>query len=105
MNKIITVLLLFATITSFGQIKTGEKVPQYIFKEILNGDKKPFDISTQDKHLILEFWATYCAPCIPAMKELEHYQNKFGNQLEILTISHDKLNNLLRYQNKLKNSI
>jgi thiol-disulfide isomerase/thioredoxin len=105
MNKIITVLLLFATITSFGQIKTGEKVPQYIFKEILNGDKKPFDISTKGKPLILEFWATWCAPCIPAMKELELYQKKFGNQLEILTISTDKLSNLLRYINNTKTSL
>ena len=78
MNKIIIVLLIFAAITSFGQVKTGDKVPKYIFKEILNGDKKPFDISTQGKPLILEFWATWCAPCIPAMKELELYQNKFG---------------------------
>ncbi len=105
MNKLITISLLFATITSFGQIKTGEKVPQYIFKEILNGDKEPFDISTQGEPLILEFWATWCAPCIPAMKELEIYQNKFGNQLEILTISTDKLSNLLRYINNTKTSL
>jgi thiol-disulfide isomerase/thioredoxin len=102
MNKIIIVLLIFAAITSFGQVKTGDKVPKYIFKEILNGDKKPFDISTQGKPLILEFWATWCAPCIPAMKELELYQNKFGSQLEILTISNDKLKNLLRYIDNTK---
>lgn len=105
MNKIITLLLLFATITSFSQIKTGQKVPPYIFKDILNGDKKPFDISTQGKPLILEFWATWCAPCIPAMKKLEDYQNKFGNQLEILTISSDKLNSLLRYIDNTKTSL
>lgn len=105
MNKIITVLLLFATITSFGQIKTGEKVPQYIFKDVLNGDKMPFDISTQGKPLLLEFWATWCVPCIPAMKELEIIQNKFGNQLEILTISTDKLSQLLRYIDNTKTSL
>ncbi|KAF0128852.1 MAG: thioredoxin [Bacteroidetes bacterium] len=105
MNKIITLLLLFATITSFSQIKTGQKVPPYIFKDILNGDKKPFDISTQGKPLILEFWATWCAPCIPAMKKLEDYQNKFGKQLEILTISSDKLNSLLRYIDNTKTSL
>lgn len=97
MNKIISVIFLLTSLTSFGQIKAGEKVPQYIFKEILNGDKRPFDISTQGKPLIIEFWATYCAPCIPAMRELELYQKKFGDQMEILTVSHDKLNKLLRY--------
>lgn len=105
MKKIIILFLLFVSTTGFGQVKIGDKVPSYIFKEVLNGDKKPFDISTQGKPIILEFWATWCAPCIPAMKELEHYQNKFGNQLEILTISNDKLSNLLRYINNSKTSL
>jgi thiol-disulfide isomerase/thioredoxin len=105
MKKFIITILLLATSTSFGQLKIGEKAPQYIFKNVLNGDKKPFDISSQGKPLILEFWATWCEPCIPAMKELEIYQNKFGNQLEILTISTDKLSNLLRYINNTKTSL
>lgn len=105
MNKIIAALLLFATITSWGQIKTGDKVPQYIFKEILNGDKKPVDISNQGKPLLLEFWATWCVPCIPAMKELEHYHKQFGNQLAILAISNDKLKNLLRYISNTNTSL
>ncbi len=104
--KIITILFLFfATTTSFGQIKTGEKAPHYVFKDVLNGDKKPFDISTQGKPLILEFWATWCSPCIPAMKELEIYQSKFGNRLEILTISTDKRGNLLRYIHNTNTSL
>jgi peroxiredoxin len=39
------------------------------------------------------------------MKELELYQNKFGNQLEILTISNDKLKNLLRYIDNTKTTL
>ncbi len=104
--KIITILFLFfATTTSFGQIKIGDKAPHYIFKDVLNGDKKPFDISTQGKPLLLEFWATWCSPCIPAMKELEIYQSKFGNRLEILTISTDKRSNLLRYIHNTNTSL
>ncbi len=105
MNKLIFILLLFGTTSSFGQIEIGKKAPQYIFKDVLNGDKKPFDISIQGKPLILEFWATWCSPCIPAMKELEIYQSKFGNRLEILTISTDKRSNLLRYIHNTNTSL
>jgi thiol-disulfide isomerase/thioredoxin len=97
MNKLIIIILLLFTTSSYGQIEIGKKAPNYIFKDVLNGDKKPFDISIQGKPLILEFWATWCSPCIPAMKELEMYQSKYGNRLEILTISTDKRSNLLRY--------
>lgn len=53
----------------------------------------------------MEFWATWCIPCIRAMKELEILQKKFGNQLEILTISTDKISNLLRYINNTNTSL
>lgn len=105
MNKILFLFLLFVATTGLGQVKIGDKVPSYIFKVVLNGDKKPFDISTQGKPLILEFWATWCAPCIPAMRELDRYQNKFGDQLEIITIANDKLSNLLRYINNTNTSL
>jgi Protein of unknown function (DUF3738) len=39
------------------------------------------------------------------MKKLDHYQKKYGNQLEILTVSQDKLSSLLRYIDNTKTSL
>ncbi len=88
-------LSLIQSLPAFSQI--GEKVPDYTFLDILNRDNEKFTLSEQKKPLIIEFWATWCSPCIPAMKKLEEIQDRYGDQLEILTVSIDQRENLLRY--------
>lgn len=105
MKKNITLILLFIVISCIGQNKVGEKVPTYVFKEILNNDKKSFNTGKQKKPFIIEFWATWCSPCIPAMKKLENIQNKYGDKLEIVTVSTDSRKNLMRYINNTKTNI
>lgn len=109
MKSYFTLLLLMILTSSFGQLRVGDKVPNYVFSEVLNGDKQPYTISNQGKPLILEFWTTWCSACIPAMEKLESIQSKYENKLEILTISTDKKSNLTRFinntQTKLKIAI
>jgi thiol-disulfide isomerase/thioredoxin len=42
------------------------------------------------KVVILEFWATYCGPCFPAMNHLETLQQKFPNDLEVINITDEE---------------
>lgn len=105
MRKNITVVLLFIAISCIGQNNVGEKIPTYIFKEILNNDKKPFNTASQNKPFIIEFWATWCSPCIPAMKKLENIQKKYSGNLEIITVSTDSRKNLNRYIENTKTNL
>ncbi|RZK01873.1 MAG: TlpA family protein disulfide reductase, partial [Flavobacterium sp.] len=95
-KKYLTLLFVLLVTICNGQVKVGEKVPKYVFKNVVN-DNKSFDISNQNKPLILEFWATWCSPCIPAMKKLEGFQKKYQGQIEILAISTEDPKNLMRY--------
>lgn len=78
-------------------MKIGEKVPDYTFKEVLNTDQKPFNLRSKNKPIVIEFWATWCSPCIPAMSKLEGLQKKFENDIDIITVSTDSRKNLYRY--------
>jgi thiol-disulfide isomerase/thioredoxin len=78
-------------------IEIGKKIPDYTFNDVLNHDKIPFSLGSQNKPIILEFWATWCSPCIPAMKKLELFQEKYRNDIEIITVSTDDKKNLIRY--------
>ena len=56
----------------------GEKLVDYdLIKQIKN------------KVVILEFWETWCGPCIQGMHHLKDLKNKFPNDLQIICISSD----------------
>ncbi|MCA0133923.1 TlpA family protein disulfide reductase [Winogradskyella alexanderae] len=107
--KNILILIIIASFLSCSDEKKvaeiGKKIPDYSFNEILNKDKEPFNLNNRDKPIIIEFWATWCSPCIPAMKKLENYQEKFDNDIEIITVSTDNRKNLNRYIENTQTSL
>lgn len=41
------------------------------------------------KLIILDFWATYCAPCIHGFPNMKYLQEKFSNQIEIIQVNNE----------------
>lgn len=73
------------------------------FPKILNSDVTHAKLSDfKSKVVILDFWGTWCAPCIEALPHLEDLQNKFGNEVKIITItneSEERINKFLKKRN------
>tara|TARA_B100000579_G_scaffold434058_1_gene454091 strand:+ start:307 stop:810 length:504 start_codon:yes stop_codon:yes gene_type:complete len=46
--------------------------------------------SETNKVILINFWATWCAPCIKEIPELIQLKKKFKNEIEILFISVDQ---------------
>ncbi len=83
--KIYVLLIAFAFNTNilFG-LQSNIKVGEYLkIKEFnltaLNG----IQIDTS-KLIVLDFWATWCAPCIAAFPHLDSLQKKYSNTLQII---------------------
>lgn len=56
----------------------------------------------KDKLLLIDFWATWCGPCIASFPHLEKLQEKYSDDLQIIAISDekvDKVNNFLTKKN------
>ena len=69
----------------------GKVCPDFSMSVIgANGVEKPIALSElRGKVVILEFWATYCAPCIPYIKHFEKLQAQFGDAIKVIEISEE----------------
>ena len=116
MNKIITsrltclaaglLLCLFNYSQQYG-LKTGDKVPEMDLVPIINYTVESQKISDfKNKLLILDFWATWCKPCIDNFPKIDSLQEHFGNKILILPVTYqdqtEVMDFLTRYYKKKK---
>ena len=95
--KLLTIFIYLITI-SFGFTAERPDIKNLIIKknlkvyeEVVFKDKNQKDVNLADykgKLLILNFWATWCAPCKEEMPSLDNLQEKIGfNNLKIFPIN------------------
>lgn len=56
--------------------------------------------STGDKPVFLNFWATWCPPCVKEMPSIEKLYDKFKDRVFFACISKEELNDLGAFQKK-----
>src|ERR1035437_8110398 len=81
-------------ISVFSQeLKIDDKLPPVVSTEIKNGKCIPIKLSTltQNKVVIIEFWETYCGPCIWSMPHLKELSDKFKDELTVIAVCHSDL--------------
>jgi len=76
------------------KIKKGDIVPgELALGKMVNYESdvaKFFDF--RGKLIILDFWASYCSPCIDALPRMDSLQKEFGDKLVIISITSDSKN-------------
>lgn len=87
-----------ACVSSYGQaLRIGDKIPEIVFENVLLPAAnfkvaKNVPISTfRNKIILLDFWATWCSPCIYTLSKYELLQKKYGEQLQVITVTHEKV--------------
>ena len=93
-NKIVFLSFLFFSNLSYSDnnnqqllIKDPKKVETFLVKDI--NDVEKTISNAENKILLLNFWATWCAPCIKEIPELLELKEKFKNNIEVYFFSVD----------------
>lgn len=72
------------------QLSVGDECPNFEFNNILYGKAKNTRLSDyKGRILILDFWATWCSPCVSSMPHLDSLQKYFGDKIAILQITNE----------------
>jgi thiol-disulfide isomerase/thioredoxin len=71
-------------------LKIGDTIPDIAVSGIINASNKTVQISDLYKHglLIIDFWATWCIPCISELPVLDSLQMKFSQSLNVLAVAY-----------------
>lgn len=70
------------------QAAIGTTVENISIDKVLSKTSALKDLhSLKGKVTILDFWATWCLPCIASMKHLENLKKDFGDRLQVIAIS------------------
>jgi thiol-disulfide isomerase/thioredoxin len=86
---------------AFNKMQKIEPLKQIELKQIeiesLQKEKINLKIG---KPIIINFWSTWCAPCIQEFPEFEKIKLKYGDKIEIRMVSDEKLQKILDFKNK-----
>ena len=92
-------LFIKSNIAKSEDIKVGEKFPdfktQFIYKSA------NFSLNqTQGKDRLIDFWGTWCIPCVREMSQLKQFYEKHKDSLTIIGIANDNYQNWKAFLDK-----
>lgn len=94
-SVVVTGLLMARPASAEVTLHIGDQAPALDIEHYLHEPNEGFGKVTtfeKDKVYVVEFWATWCGPCISSMPHLVELQNKYrGEGVQIISISDEDL--------------
>lgn len=72
------------------ELKVGDKLPNIEIDSVIHGEKISAKNVYKSKLLIINFWATWCVPCVAELKLLDSLKTKYNQSLNVLSVTEDR---------------
>jgi thiol-disulfide isomerase/thioredoxin len=90
-------------------LKIGDRVPDELWEMYFPVVSANFDEiqyfslgDFKDKLIILDFWATWCSPCVAMIPKMDSLQKVFGDKIQVLSVTYQKKEEVLPFLAKLE---
>jgi thiol-disulfide isomerase/thioredoxin len=84
-------------------VQIGQKIPEVTLTNLYNYKTSKINLADFDKRLIIiDFWATWCTPCIAMIPKMDSLQKEFANELQIISVSYQDKDEVLPFMEKLE---
>lgn len=90
-------------------LKIGDKIPDVLWDMLFPVVSTKSDEIQQmrlgdfkDKLIILDFWATWCSPCVAMIPKMDSLQKVFGDKMQFLSVTYQKKEEVLPFLAKLE---
>jgi thiol-disulfide isomerase/thioredoxin len=84
-------------------IQIGQRVPDITINNIHNYKSTTAKISDfKGKLLILDFWATWCSPCVAMIPKMDSLQKQFGDKVQFLSVTYQSEKEVMPFLSKLE---
>ena len=103
MRKLVYILALlsFGNIYTQSNIAVNEKAPAINITDWI--ENIPDDKNLNNKYIVLEFWATWCGPCIAAVPHMNQIQKEFDQKdLYYISITDESIAKVERSLKRIK---
>ncbi len=111
MKKTILIIAMAALCLNFEssaqQLKTptykiGDRIPDITIKNILNTKGSTLRLSDyRGQLLIIDFWATWCSPCVAMIPRMDSLQKQFAGKLAFLPVTTQSKETVQNFYQKL----
>jgi thiol-disulfide isomerase/thioredoxin len=71
-------------------VPIGSDAPDFTAKDAAENEHSLKELLAGDKYILIDFWATWCGPCVRFMPTLKELAEKYADKMMVVAISTDK---------------
>ncbi len=102
MKKPFAILICLATLLSASSPDDIQKIPNLKLK-MLDGKKTELSELLKEGPVLIEFWATWCKPCLKGLRFMDGFHSKYAeNGFKVLSINQDTPKSLSKVKSMVR---
>lgn len=82
--------------------KVGKKIPNFELPDSTDNITSLESLKLKGKFILLDFWGTWCKPCIQSMPTLNAIQSKYTNELVLISIAYESPNDKEKWRKAIR---